>query len=55
MNEERANWNERYRTDEFQPPDAPSPLLRQAVGSLPEGRALDIATGTDRNALFLAE
>jgi SAM-dependent methyltransferase len=55
MNEERENWNERYRTGEFAPPETPSPLLRNAVGSLPEGRALDIATGTGRNALLLAE
>lgn len=55
MNEERTNWNERYRTGEFQPPRAPSPLLRYAVEALPPGRALDIATGTGRNALFLAE
>ena len=55
MNEERENWNERYRTGEFDPPETPSPLLRNAVGSLPEGRALDIATGTGRNALCLAE
>ena len=55
MNEERENWNERYRTGEFQPPEIPSPLLKNAVDSLPQGRALDIATGTGRNALFLAE
>jgi SAM-dependent methyltransferase len=55
MNDERENWNERYRSGEFQPPESPSPLLRNAIDSLPHGRALDIATGTGRNALFLAE
>jgi SAM-dependent methyltransferase len=55
MNETRNNWNERYRSGEFDPPDAPSPLVERTIGSLPEGRALDVATGTGRNALFLAE
>lgn len=55
MNDERENWNEWYRSGEFQPPESPSPLLRNVIDSLPHGRALDIATGTGRNALFLAE
>jgi SAM-dependent methyltransferase len=55
MNEERENWNKRYRTGEFEPPETPSPLLQNAVDTLPQGQALDIATGTGRNALFLAE
>ncbi len=32
----------------------PSPLLMKHVASIPRGRALDIATGRGRNALFLA-
>jgi SAM-dependent methyltransferase len=55
MNDNREKWNERYRSGEFSPSDAPSPLLERFLGSLPERRALDIATGTGRNALFLAE
>lgn len=55
MRTEREKWDERYRSGEFDPPDAPSPLLEESVESLPPGRALDIATGTGRNALFLAE
>ena len=35
--------------------DEPSPLLASVVESLPDGRALDVATGAGRNALFLAE
>lgn len=55
MSDERAYWDEQYRTGEFDPPEIPSPLLEEIVNLLPEGRALDIATGTGRNALFLAE
>jgi SAM-dependent methyltransferase len=55
MNETKDNWNERYRSGEFDPPDAPSPLVERTIGSLPEGRALNVATGTGRNAVFLAE
>lgn len=53
MTDERAHWNERYR--EREPPTDPSELLREWVDDLPEGRALDVATGGGRNALFLAE
>ncbi|MDL5362443.1 bifunctional 2-polyprenyl-6-hydroxyphenol methylase/3-demethylubiquinol 3-O-methyltransferase UbiG [Halalkalicoccus sp. NIPERK01] len=51
--EERARWNERYR--ERDPPSDPSDLLREWIDDLPAGRALDVATGGGRNALFLAD
>lgn len=51
--EERVHWNERYR--ERDPPTEPSDLLREYVDVLPDGRALDVATGGGRNAIFLAE
>lgn len=35
--------------------DTPAPLLIQALPFLPKGRALDLAMGQGRNALFLAE
>ncbi|KYH26194.1 50S ribosomal protein L3 glutamine methyltransferase [Halalkalicoccus paucihalophilus] len=50
--DERAHWNERYR--EREPPTEPSDLLREWIDDLPEGRALDVATGGGRNAIFLA-
>ncbi|ADJ14323.1 class I SAM-dependent methyltransferase [Halalkalicoccus jeotgali] len=53
MTDERTRWNERYR--ERDPPDDPSDLLREWVDDLPEGRALDVATGGGRNAICLAE
>jgi SAM-dependent methyltransferase len=51
-------WDKRYRTRERPAEDftaAPTPLvMRMAAGAAP-GRALDLACGTGRNALWLAE
>jgi len=47
-------WNERYRAGELGP-SYPAPVLVEAVKLLPPGRALDLACGAGRNALFLAE
>ena len=48
-------WDERFREGEYPLDPDPAPVLRQYVDSFPDGRALDIATGTGRNAVFLAE
>lgn len=48
-------WDERFRSGEYPRDPDPSPVLERYVGTFPEGRALDIATGTGRNAVFLAE
>lgn len=45
-------WNERHR--EREPRDDPSPLLVDATRNVSPGRALDLACGTGRNALWLA-
>lgn len=37
------------------PHDAPDPLLIQAVDNIPAGRALDVACGPGRHALYLAQ
>lgn len=49
------NWDERFRAGEYPTDPDPSPILRQYIEEIPDGRALDIATGTGRNAVFLAE
>lgn len=49
----KATWDERYRTGEGN--DAPAPVVIRAVEHLAPGRALDLACGTGRHALFLAE
>lgn len=48
-------WDERFAEGTYPQEPDPSPVLRRYVDSAPDGRALDVATGTGRNALFLAE
>lgn len=47
------DWNRRYRSrDEIN--DEPAPMLVHAASSLNPGRALDLACGAGRNAIWLA-
>lgn len=48
-----ADWDERYRRGEHATTE-PNHLLVRVAESLPAGRALDVACGTGRHALFLA-
>ena len=50
-----AAWEQRYRAQEETSEPAPHPLLVETARSLPPGRALDLACGTGRNALWLAQ
>jgi SAM-dependent methyltransferase len=52
---ELAGWDERYRAVRDAPWEEPTPLLVQTAVDLKPGRALDLACGTGRNALWLAE
>jgi SAM-dependent methyltransferase len=55
---EIGEWNERYRLRERAAEDfdaTPTPLLVETAASLAPGKALDLACGTGRNALWLAE
>ncbi|MDJ1430804.1 class I SAM-dependent methyltransferase [Halostagnicola sp. A-GB9-2] len=54
MTDDRTRWNEKYDDDGFELPDEPIPQLAARLDELPSGRALDVATGTGRNACFLA-
>ena len=49
-----TSWDERFRQGEYPEAPEPSPILRRFIDDVPAGRALDVATGTGRNALFLA-
>ena len=50
-----TTWDERFREGDYPEDPEPSPVLRAYVGALPAGRALDVATGTGRNAVYLAQ
>src|SRR5438477_8559441 len=49
-----TDWNERYRQGEHTHDD-PHPLVVQFVPQMRRGRALDIACGVGRHALWLAD
>lgn len=51
---DRAKWDERYREGAYADRPHPSDLLRDWIDRAPSGRALDVACGAGRNALFLA-
>lgn len=55
MSDDRDRWNEKFADPGFELPDYPIPELRRRIETLPDGRALDVATGDGRNAVFLAE
>lgn len=48
-------WDDRYRSAELVWGAAPNRFVVEAVTGLPPGRALDVAAGEGRNALWLAE
>ncbi len=50
-----AAWEQRYRAQDETSTPAPHSLLVEVATPLPHGRALDLACGTGRNALWLAQ
>lgn len=48
-------WDERFRRGEYPTDPDPHPVLERYLPTFPDGRALDVATGTGRNAVRLAE
>jgi len=51
---EREKWDERYRGGAYAERPHPTALLADWLDRLPRGRALDVACGAGRNALYLA-
>ena len=49
-----TSWDERYAAGKFSSAE-PHKLLVEMVNALPVGKALDLACGTGRHAIFLAE
>jgi SAM-dependent methyltransferase len=53
--EERQAWDDRYATGGYRPRAESGAFLNGWIDRLPPGRALDLACGTGRHALRLAE
>ena len=51
---ERDKWDARYRDGAYRSRTNPTALLAEWLPRLPRGRALDVACGAGRNALYLA-
>ena len=51
---ERDKWDARYRDGAYESRTHPTTLLAEWLPRLARGRALDVACGAGRNALFLA-
>jgi tellurite methyltransferase len=51
--QDRDKWNQRYAEDSYRKTN-PVTLLEDWLPKLPVGKALDVACGAGRNALFLA-
>ena len=52
---EQAAWDERYSGSDLVWGAGPNRFVEEEVAALPPGRAIDLATGEGRNAIWLAE
>lgn len=52
---DKVFWEKRYETEAYIFGKEPVEFLKEHVGLLPKGRALDVAMGEGRNAVFLAK
>jgi len=50
-----TDWDARFAAGEYPRAPEPSAVLRSYEPAIPDGRALDVATGTGRNAIYLAD
>ena len=55
MKTDQKRWEKRFGRKEFALGKEPNPFLKKHIHLLPKGRALDVATGEGRNAVFLAQ
>jgi SAM-dependent methyltransferase len=51
---DRIKWDKRHRTSSAEKMSPPSEFIKRWIDRCPRGRALDVACGRGRNALFLA-
>lgn len=52
---DKVFWEKKYETEAYIFGKEPVEFLKEHVGLLPKGRALDVAMGEGRNAVFLAK
>ena len=52
--EDRIKWDKRHRASSGEDTPPPSEFIERWIDRCPRGRALDVACGRGRNALFLA-
>ena len=55
MRTDQKRWDERFDRKGFALGREPNPFLKKHTSRLPKGRALDLATGEGKNAVFLAQ
>jgi 2-polyprenyl-3-methyl-5-hydroxy-6-metoxy-1,4-benzoquinol methylase len=55
LKSDQKRWDERFRVKNFAFGKEANPFLRRNIGLFPKGKALDIAAGEGRNAVFLAQ
>jgi SAM-dependent methyltransferase len=55
MKSDQKRWDERFKRKEFALGKEPNPFLKKYIHLIPIGKALDIASGEGRNAVFLAQ
>jgi tellurite methyltransferase len=55
MKADQKRWDKRFGKKAFALGKEPNPFLKKHIHSLPKGKALDIASGEGRNAIFLAQ
>ena len=55
MKTDQKRWDERFGKKEFAFGKEANPFLKRHIAFIPKGKALDIATGEGRNAIFLAK
>ena len=55
MKSDRNRWDARFKGKGFALGKEPNPFLKKYLRFLPKGKALDIAAGEGRNAVFLAQ
>jgi 2-polyprenyl-3-methyl-5-hydroxy-6-metoxy-1,4-benzoquinol methylase len=55
MKADQKRWDKRFGMKEFAFGKEPNPFLKKHIRLLPRGKALDMAAGEGRNAVFLAQ